>query len=194
MGRARARTGGRTVVHRVARNRTPPPRSLGPHVARLYPRGTPHTRSPLAGHRWGIREPRASAGALTMHGGRRRTRSGMTLLEVMVALIVLTLVGAGYFELVAQSHRLSGSTVAWSSSVLDAQDALESAKLGAPDPAQGAPVRLPDGSLRRVLRRPWAPGFTRVTVEITSPEGQRIEVDRLVRPVRSRDGRETEQW
>jgi len=47
---------------------------------------------------------------------------GLTLLEVLVALVVLTLVGLGYLQLLHQSHRLVASSREWSDAVVYAED------------------------------------------------------------------------
>ena len=68
---------------------------------------------------------------------------GLTLLEVLVALVVLTLVGLGYVQLFHQSHRLVADSREWSAAVTYAQDAMERAKLGSLSrgaPAESLPV------------------------------------------------------
>jgi prepilin-type N-terminal cleavage/methylation domain-containing protein len=105
------------------------------------------------------------------------TRRGLTLLEVLVALIVLSLVGLSALQLVHQSHGLAGNARRWSDAVAYAQDAMEEAKLG-PVPSGDA---LPGGYRRQVTRQPWQPGFDRVTVTVFLPGGGHFDVNRLVR-------------
>src|SRR5207247_3443726 len=79
---------------------------------------------------------------------------GLTLLEVLVALVILTLVGLGYLQLFHQSHRLVADSREWSAAVLYAQDAMERAKLGSLSPGALA-ESLPGGFRREITRRPW---------------------------------------
>src|SRR5437763_11475206 len=90
--------------------------------------------------------------------GREMTgERGLTLLEVLVALVVLTLVGLGYLQLFQQSHRLVADSREWSAAVMYAQDAMERAKLGSL--SRGAPAEsLPGGFRREITRRPWQLG------------------------------------
>src|SRR5437016_10903646 len=89
---------------------------------------------------------------------------GLTLLEVMVALVVLSLVALGYLQLFHGSHRLVGAAREWSQAVEYAQDAMERVKLGGPN-VLGMPAEsFPDGFRREITSRPWQPGLTLVTV------------------------------
>jgi prepilin-type N-terminal cleavage/methylation domain-containing protein len=101
---------------------------------------------------------------------------GLTLLEVIVALVLLTLVGAAYLELFSQSHRIVGSAREWSDAVTYAQDQMEIAKLGKSlDP-------LPNGFHSRLTRAPWRAGYTLVTVSVFLPGGQRFDLSRVTKP------------
>lgn len=71
-----------------------------------------------------------------MRGARQR-RSGLVLLEVMVALVVLSLVGLGALQLIHQSHVLVADAHEWSEAVAYAEDGMELAKLGAAPRATG---------------------------------------------------------
>lgn len=118
-------------------------------------------------------------------------RRGLVLLEVMVALLVLTLVGLGGLELVHQSHALVDNARQWSEGVAYAEDAMEVAKLGTR--LRGPPGDLlPGGFRRQITRQPLAlgRGLERVTVTIFLPDGRRFDLDRLARM--TDDG--TEQW
>ena len=109
---------------------------------------------------------------------------GLTLLEVVVALVVLTLVGLGYVQLLHQSHRLVATSQGWSDAVVYAQEAMERAKLGTLS-LRGAPAEsLPGGFRRQIARRPWQPrgDLVLVTVTVFLPEGGRFELHRLARP------------
>lgn len=103
-------------------------------------------------------------------------RKAFTLLEVLVALVIFTLVGASYLELFSQSHRIVASAQQWSQAVSYAQDQMELAKLGHPID------KLPNGFRSQLLRRPWRPGYTLVTVTVFLPSGQRFDLDRVTKP------------
>src|SRR5438552_19192039 len=83
---------------------------------------------------------------------------GLTLLEVLVALVVLSLVALSYLQLFQGSHRLVTASREWSHAVEYAEDAIERAKIGGPSPP-GAPAEsLPRGVRRGRVRRPGPPG------------------------------------
>jgi prepilin-type N-terminal cleavage/methylation domain-containing protein len=113
-------------------------------------------------------------------------RRGLTLLEVLVALVVLTIVGVSYLQLLSASHRVVGVSQQWSDAVGYAQDAMEHAKLTGADP-QGA---LPGGFRRQITRQPFGGGYTLVTITVMLPNGARYNLDRLTR----RDTSGVEQW
>jgi prepilin-type N-terminal cleavage/methylation domain-containing protein len=113
-------------------------------------------------------------------------RRGLTLLEVLVALVVLTIVGVSYLQLFSASHRVVGVSQQWSEAIAYAQDAMEHAKLTGTDP-RGA---LPDGFRRQITRQPFGSGYTLVTITVTLPNGARYDLNRLTRP----DTSGVEQW
>ena len=75
-----------------------------------------------------------------------KPQRGLTLLEVMVALVILSLVALGYLQLFHGSHRLVGAAREWSQAVEYAQDAMERVKLGGPNvlgmPAESWPMLI----------------------------------------------------
>jgi prepilin-type N-terminal cleavage/methylation domain-containing protein len=109
---------------------------------------------------------------------------GLTLLEVLVALVVLTLVGLGYLQLLHQSHRLVASSRQWSDAVVYAEDGMERAKLGTVSLRRAPAESLLGGFRRQFTRRPWQPGsaLVLVTVTVSLPEGGRFDLYRLARP------------
>jgi len=106
---------------------------------------------------------------------------GLTLLEVMVALVVLSLVALGYLQLFQGSHRLVGAAREWSQAVAYAEDATERAKLGGPSFLETPAESLSGGFRREITSRPWQPGLTLVTVTVFLPGGGRFELDWLTR-------------
>jgi prepilin-type N-terminal cleavage/methylation domain-containing protein len=108
----------------------------------------------------------------------RNTR-GLTLLEVMVALVILSLVGLAYLELFHQSHRIAADSRQWATAVGYAEDAMERVKL------QGAPAQvvvedLPDGFKRQTSAQLWKPGLSVVEVTVGIPGGRKFDLHRLV--------------
>ena len=110
-----------------------------------------------------------------------RNDPGFTLLEVMVALVVLSLVALGYLQLFQGSHRLVTASREWSHAVEYAEDAIERAKLAGPS-LLGTPAEsLPGGFRREVTSRPWQTGLTLVRVTVFLPGSGRFELDWLTR-------------
>jgi prepilin-type N-terminal cleavage/methylation domain-containing protein len=112
-----------------------------------------------------------------------RNGRGFTLLEVMVALVVLSLVALGYLQLFQGSHRLVGAAREWSRAVEYAEDATERAQLDEQS-LLGTSESLPGGFRREITRRPWQPGLTLVTVTVFLPGSGRFELDWLTRESR----------
>lgn len=113
-------------------------------------------------------------------------RRGFTLLEVLVALVVLTIIGVSYLQLFSEGHHVVGVSQQWSDAVGYAQDAMEHAKLTGADPRSA----LPGGFRRQITRQPFGSGYTLVTVTVTMPNGARYQLNRLTRP----DTSGVEQW
>jgi prepilin-type N-terminal cleavage/methylation domain-containing protein len=103
----------------------------------------------------------------------------MTLLEVMVALVILGLVVAAYLELFSGALRGAADTRLWSQAVAYASDGVERAKL---EPGAPATERLPGGFERRLEKRPWpgGPGLIELQVVVTLPGGGEYALERLV--------------
>lgn len=122
-----------------------------------------------------------------------RRRRGFVLLEVLVALIVLTLVGLAYLELFHASHRIVLDARAWSEAVEDAEDAIEEAKLGSLA-LDGRVTPLPGGFRRQMTWRPWEDGLELVTVTIYLPTGGQFQLDRLANLPQGRSAAPGEEW
>jgi prepilin-type N-terminal cleavage/methylation domain-containing protein len=104
---------------------------------------------------------------------------GLTLLEVLVALVILGMVGLGYLQLFHQSHRVVADSRQWLAAVVYAEDAVEDVKL------QGitnlpAAEDLPGGFRRQISASPWRPGLAAVTVTVSLPGGGSFDLQRLV--------------
>jgi len=104
---------------------------------------------------------------------------GLTLLEVLVAIVVLGLVGLSYLELFHQSHRMVGDSREWSRAVGYAEEAMEGIKLSGVD-GQPAAEDLPGGFRREISSRLWRPGLRAVEVTVLLPGGGRFDLERLL--------------
>lgn len=101
-------------------------------------------------------------------------RRGLTLLEVLVALSILSLVVAGYLELFHGSHLLLARSRLWSQAMAYAADGMEQAKLG-----DFRTLSLPGGYRRQVTITPWQSDLDVITVTVTLPDGSRFDLRRL---------------
>jgi type II secretion system protein I len=111
-------------------------------------------------------------------------RRGLTLLEVMVALVILGLVATAVLEVFGGSVRAAGSSREWSQAVVYAEEAMERTKLiGSVSDAGmvSAPEPLAGGFERWVETDAWTAGVRMVTVVVAFPAGGKFELSRLVR-------------
>ena len=107
---------------------------------------------------------------------------GVTLLEVMVALVILGLVVLGYLELFGGTLRLASDASEWTRAVAFAESTMEDMKIA---PAAAEQHEQPDqpaeGYSRWVTRNEWHDGTELVTVIVTMPRGGRLEISRAFR-------------
>ena len=113
-------------------------------------------------------------------------RSGLTLLETMVALVILGLVVVGFLAVFQGSTRLARDSERWAEAVAYAEDAMEAVKLDPRELLAPARVELRGGFERSVETRAWGAGggddsVRLVTVVVTLPDGGgRMTLSRLV--------------
>ncbi len=127
---------------------------------------------------------------------------GFTLLEAMVALVILGLVGTASLALFGAASRSAGRAEEWVRGVGYAEAAMEEAKLawddaagrararaaGAPELGPAVPLAvgpgrtdsLPGGFARTVDVAGWSPGLRLVVVTVGMPSGVRFRLARLV--------------
>ena len=105
-------------------------------------------------------------------------RRGLTLLETMVALVILGVVVIGFLEVFQGSTRLSRDSEAWATAVAYAEDGMEVAKLETQ--LRSSHDVLPGGFERSVETRVWRDGIQLVTVRVAMPGGGRVSLDRLI--------------
>ena len=113
-----------------------------------------------------------------MHTARVLSRTGLTLLEVLVALVILGLVGTGFLEAFAGALRITAQTRDWAQALVYAELGQESIKAG--DPPGKLDVPLGGGFTRHVTIQPWRAGVNRATVTVVLPGGEQFELNRLV--------------
>ena len=96
----------------------------------------------------------------------------MTLLETLVALVILGLAGVGFLQAFQTTARSSADAQEWVRAVAAAEAAMEETKLGA-TPSGGAAVAV----------QPWAgaPDLDLVTVTVPLPDGGSFVLRRLAR-------------
>ena len=99
----------------------------------------------------------------------------MTLLEALVALVIMGLAAVGFLEAFQGAGRAAGDAQAWAQAVAHAEAGMEAAVLGVE-----ATDSLP-GLGRRVEARAWRGGVDEVTVTVSMPRGGRYVLRRLVR-------------
>lgn len=118
--------------------------------------------------------------AIAKHTVQAVSRAGLTLLEVMVALVILGVVATGFLEALAGALRGTADASTWAQALVYGEQGQELIKVEGLDRVSGAEVALGGGFTRRTTVQPWADGVARATVRVTLPNGARFELDRLV--------------
>lgn len=101
----------------------------------------------------------------------------MTLLESIVALVILGLAAVGFLELFQRASVATRDTASWSRAVAVAELTMERAVVQSTAVSDSV-----DGISRRVEIRPWTNGLREivVTVDVPPPAGARVVLHRLV--------------
>lgn len=107
-------------------------------------------------------------------------RRGFTLLEALVALVILGLVATASLQLFGSALRAARAAEAWSVATAYAEEGMEMAKLDLTSALARGEEVLEGGFGRRTRATPGAAGTTRVTVTVSFPDGGVFELDRLV--------------
>jgi prepilin-type N-terminal cleavage/methylation domain-containing protein len=137
-----------------------------------------------------------------MRAGPTVSARGFTLLEAMIALVILGLVGTASLALFGAASRSAGRAEEWARGVAYAEAAMEEAKLdwddaaerararagGVPEPLTAVPSAvgpgrtdsLPGGFSRTVDVAGRAPGLRLIVVTVGMPSGARFRLSRLV--------------
>jgi len=98
----------------------------------------------------------------------------VTLLEALVALVVLGIGATGFLGFFSQSARAAQNAAEWTRTVAYAESGMESATLGA------TPRDTLAGWIRSIDTRVRPDGLTELAVTVTSPRGVRFTLRRLV--------------
>jgi prepilin-type N-terminal cleavage/methylation domain-containing protein len=112
-----------------------------------------------------------------MHSAPAVSRSGLTLLEVLIALVILGLVGTGFLETFAGALRTTARVRDWAQALVYAEQGQEEVKVGE---SRIAEAPLGGGFSRHIALRQWRPGIDRATVTVILPDSTRLQLDRLV--------------
>ncbi len=107
---------------------------------------------------------------------------GFTLLEAMVALVILSLVIVSTLSLHAASIRSASRAEQWTTAVELAEAALEELKLRSADEWRLRPegeTTVPEGYVRRVEVTGWSHGLRLVVVTVATPYGPSFRLSRL---------------
>lgn len=101
----------------------------------------------------------------------------MTLLESIVALVILGLAAVGFLELFQRATVATRDTAAWSRAVAVAELSMEQTVL-----RTAASSDTVEGLRRRIEIRPWTNGLREivVTVDVPPPAGASVVLHRLV--------------
>lgn len=106
----------------------------------------------------------------------------MTMLEALVALVILGASAAGFLGVFQNGARSMQSASEWNRATAVAEAALEEsvrARIAGTDPAQ-SPEDV-TGIQTRVVAQPWTDRVEDVIVRVTLPDGRSMTVHRLVR-------------
>jgi prepilin-type N-terminal cleavage/methylation domain-containing protein len=108
------------------------------------------------------------------------SRKGFTLLETLLALVILSLVVTSSFQLFGSALRSAQAARDWSAVTAFAEEGMEMAKLDLAGALDRGTEALEGGFERIVRAQTVAGGITRVTVSISFPGGGIFQVDRLM--------------
>lgn len=111
---------------------------------------------------------------------RSTGRRGFTLLEAMIALVILGLIVTASLQLFGSALRATHTARAWTTATAYAEEGMELAKLDLAGAVGRGPETLEGGFGRQIRVRAWAGGQSEVIVSVTFPDGGRFELGRLV--------------
>lgn len=98
----------------------------------------------------------------------------MTLLEAVVALVIVSLAALGFMNLFEGNARVPRAAREWSTAVAFAEEGMELAKLGQPVVAGNG-----QGLTRRLDRKRYAPSIDELRIVVNFEQGRIFELRRL---------------
>jgi Tfp pilus assembly protein PilV len=101
----------------------------------------------------------------------------MTLLEALVALVILGVSVVGYLDVFQSGARSLQQADEWERTVAVAESTMESVLLDEGDTSAGGD----EGFTRTVSVNPWSSGVSEIVVSVRSPRGSLFVVRRLAR-------------
>lgn len=107
------------------------------------------------------------------------SRRGFTLLETMVALVILGLVVLSTVQLLGTTVRASRAIDTWTAAVAYAEEGMELAKVDLSTMLVRGREPLADGFVRQIRARPEREGLQLVSVTVLFPDGGEYTLDRL---------------
>lgn len=102
----------------------------------------------------------------------------MTLLEALVALVILGASAAGFLGVFQNSSRLVQSAQSWNMASAAAASAVEDAVRTL---KEGTTPDIAPDARTRVDMQPWSATVDDIVVQVTLPDGRTMTVHRLVR-------------
>jgi prepilin-type N-terminal cleavage/methylation domain-containing protein len=106
-------------------------------------------------------------------------RDGLALLEVLVALVIVSVLVVAYLRLFQGGHHTFARSREWSEALRYATDAMERAKLAPAGTRPDVTEELPGGWRREVTTGEWQPGIELIKVTVTPPDGGAFALYRL---------------
>lgn len=103
----------------------------------------------------------------------------MTLLETVIALVILSLAAVGLLELFEGSSRSASDAEAWVTAVAYAEEGVEAARIGPSGVEEYRKRRVISGFSREVRVVPSDEGLEDIVVTVSLPRGARYVVHRL---------------
>ena len=104
----------------------------------------------------------------------------MTLLEALVALVILGASAAGFLGVFQNSARAVQAAESWNSASAEAEAALEDAVRATREGTAAPEISAPNAGTRLDVR-PWSAKVDDIVVQVTLPDGRTLTVHRLVR-------------
>jgi type II secretory pathway pseudopilin PulG len=105
----------------------------------------------------------------------------MTLLEALLAVVILGLSAVGYLQVFQGSGQSVRLAEQWNRAAAVAESYMESELLSRRAGVAAPPPSAVDGITARVQVTPWRGRLRDVTVTVALPDGQTLTVHRLVR-------------